>query len=125
MKYLFGLRMNFGFYFDRIFAGNEAGSERYRLLFELIGDLEFERGKGVNSITVGVLMILRSYNYRKKLDALAKLSGSDEGFDDRTPHLEQAHEAGDGVTEEEVLDGIMALGDVHMWMSNGVCGALF
>ena len=27
-KYLFGLRMNFAFYFDKIFAGSEAGGER-------------------------------------------------------------------------------------------------
>ena len=37
--------MNFGFYFDRIFAGNEMGFERYRLLFEQLGDLGFERAK--------------------------------------------------------------------------------
>ena len=41
-------------------AGNGLGGERYRLLFEQFGNLEFERGKGVTSITVGVFMILRS-----------------------------------------------------------------
>ena len=77
--------MNFGF---RIFASNEAGGERYRMLFEQLDDLGFERGKGVTSIMVGVLMILRAYNNRKKLEALAKLSGQEEGFDDRALHLE-------------------------------------
>ena len=79
--------MNFAFYFDRIFDGNEAGGERYRLLLEQPGDLGFERGKGVSSIMVGVLMVLKSYNDRKKLEAMAKLSGGDEGFDDRALHL--------------------------------------
>ena len=80
--------MNFSFYFDRIFAVNEAGGERYRVLFEQLGNLGFERGKGVTSITAGVLMVLRAYKDRKKLEALAKLSGEDEGFDDRALHLE-------------------------------------
>ena len=48
--------MNFGFYFFRIFAGNETGGERHRLLFEQLGNLRFERGKGVTSITVDVLI---------------------------------------------------------------------
>ena len=51
--------MNFGFYFDKIFAGNEAGGERYRVLFKQLGNLGFERGKGVISIMVSVLMVLR------------------------------------------------------------------
>ena len=83
------------------------------MLLEQLGNLGFERGNGVTSITVGVLMVLRSYKDRKKLEALAKLSGMDEGFNDRVLHLEarrgllplleRAHEAGEGVTEEEVL----------------------
>ena len=36
--------------------------------------------KGVTSITVGVLMALRSYKDRKKLEVLAKLTGREEGF---------------------------------------------
>ena len=56
-QYLFGLRMNFSFYFDRIFAGIEAGYEHYRLLFEQLGDLGFEMGKGVTSITVSILLV--------------------------------------------------------------------
>ena len=39
--------MNFGFYFERIFAGNEEGGKHYRLLLEQLGDLGFERGKGI------------------------------------------------------------------------------
>ena len=65
-------------------------------------------------------MILRSYKDRKKLEALAKLSGEDEGFGDYALHpeakrsllplLERAHEAGERVTEEEVLDRVLVLG---------------
>eukprot|EP00518_Triparma_eleuthera_P004837 CAMPEP_0182464466 /NCGR_PEP_ID=MMETSP1319-20130603/8660_1 /TAXON_ID=172717 /ORGANISM="Bolidomonas pacifica, Strain RCC208" /LENGTH=512 /DNA_ID=CAMNT_0024664109 /DNA_START=147 /DNA_END=1685 /DNA_ORIENTATION=- len=125
-EYLFGLRVNFGAYFDRIFAGNEEGFERYSALFGQLGNIGFELGRGINGITVGVLMILRSYRDRGKLEALAKLTGPDEGFDDRALHLEamrslvplleEAYAAGDGVTEEEVLDGVMALGEAYMWM---------
>ena len=71
-----------------------------------LGDLGFERGRGVTSITVGVLMILRAYKDRKKLEALAKVSGEDEGSGDYALHLgarrsllpllDRAHEAGEG-----------------------------
>ena len=89
-------------------------------------DITFERRKGVTNITVGVLMVLRAYKDRKKLEALAKLSGREEGFGDHTLHLEamrslvplleQAHAVGEGVTEEEVLDRVFALGEACMWM---------
>ena len=135
-EYLFALHVKCGFYFDRLFAGNEEGFERYSALFEQLGDLGFERGKGINSITVGVLMILRSYKDRRKLEALAKLAGREEGFDDRALHLEamrsvlplleEAHAAGDGVTEEEVLDGVMALGIAYTWVDEwNECRACF
>ena len=71
-------------------------------------------------------MVLRSYNDRKKLEALAKLNGQEEGFGyyalelearrSLLQLLERAHEACEGVTEEEVLDGVMALGKACMWM---------
>ena len=72
-------------------------------------------------------MILRSYKDRNKLEALAKLTSPDEGFDDRALHLEAmrsllplpgAHVASDGVTEEEVLDGVMALEETYLWMQD-------
>jgi len=54
------------------------------------------------------------------LEALAKLSGEDQCFGDGElyleetrsllPLLEQAHEVGEGLTAEEVLDGVVALG---------------
>ena len=79
-------------------------------------------------------MVLRSYSDRKKLEALARPSGLDEGFDDRAlylearrsllPSLEQAHEAGEGVTEE-VLDGVFTLGKACMWMHDPECLACF
>ena len=85
--------------------------ERYRVFFEQFGDLGFERGRGVTGVTAGVLMILRYYNDWKKLETLANLSGQEEGFNERALQLEarrsllrlleRAHEAGEGVTEEE------------------------
>ena len=116
--------MNFSFYFDRIFAGNEMCGERYRVFFEKLGNLGFERGEGVTSMTVCVLMVLRSYNDRKKLNALAKLSGQEEGFGDYALELKarlsllplpkRAHEGGEGVTEEDARDGVYQLGRAHM-----------
>ena len=103
------------------------GGERYRVLIEQLGDLGFERGASITGTTVGILMILRVYKDRKKLEALAELSGSDEGFGDHALHLEamrsllqlleRTHEAGEGVTEEEVLDGVRAPGDACVWMN--------
>ena len=70
-------------------------------------------------------MILSAYKDRKKLEALAKLCGLDEGFDDRELPLEvrslqrllkQALEAGEEVTEEDVLDGVYKLGKAFMYM---------
>ena len=103
--------MNFDLYFDRIFAGNEAGGEGYRVLFEQLGNLGFEGGRGITGITVGILMILRApYKDKKKLKALVKLSGPDEGFNDHALHLEArrsllplfelALKAREGVTKE-------------------------
>ena len=51
MQYLFCLHNSFMNYFDRIFAGNEMGGERYRMLFEQLGVLRFEREKGIAGIT--------------------------------------------------------------------------
>ena len=69
-------------------------------------------------------MILRSYKDRKKLEELARLSGEEGGFGDYALHLEamrsllplleRAHEAGKGVTEEEVIDGVYVLGKACM-----------
>ena len=78
------------------------------MLFEQLSDIGFKRGRGITSITVGVLMIQRGYKDRKKLEALAKLSGEEGGFGDIAlklearrillPLLERAHEADEGVT---------------------------
>ena len=75
-QYLVCLNMNFGYYFDNIFAGNELGGDRYRVLFEQLGDLGFERRRGATSMTVGVLMVLRSYNDRKKLEVRRRGDGA-------------------------------------------------
>ena len=96
------------------------GGERYRVLFEQLGDIGLEKGKGIRGITAGVLVLLGGYKDRRNPEALAKLSGRDEGFGDEALHLEptrsllplleRAHEAGEGMTDEEVLDGVLALG---------------
>ena len=97
---------------------------KFRCSSDQLGDLGFETGRGITSIMVGVLMILRGYKDRKKLEDLARLSGREEGFGDYAlelearrsllPLLEKAHEAGEVVFKEEVLDGVMALGKVCM-----------
>jgi hypothetical protein len=76
------------------------------------------KGKPPIGVTSGWLRLLK-YGSRELLEALAKLCGQDEGFDERVlplearsrilPLLEKAYEAGE-VTEEEVLDGVLALG---------------
>ena len=66
-----------------------------------------------------------TYGIRAQLQALAKLCGRDENFDDwaeviearrKTQKvLEKAYEAGK-VTEEQVPDGALALWRAYMWM---------
>ena len=88
------------------------GGERYRVLFEQLSDLGFERGKDVRSITVGVLMILRAYKDRKKLEALAKLTGKEEGFGDYALHLE-ARRRVLGEEHRGTLSSLVCMGTLH------------
>ena len=61
-------------------------------------------------VTAGVLHLLK-YGNVAQLEALAKLAGEEEGLDDEDAEdLEKAYEAGK-LTEEEVLDGVLALGE--------------
>ena len=79
-------------------------------------------------ITAGVLRLVK-YGSRA-LEALAKLCGKQEGLDggalllearERLQMvLEKAYEAGH-VTEEDMLDGAMALGKAHMWSEESTC----
>jgi len=65
------------------------------------------------------------YGSRAQLEALAELAGKEEGFDDAgltlearkrlRRVLEKAHKAGEA-TEEEVLDGVLQLGEACRWM---------
>ena len=87
-----------------------------------LGDISSLKGKGPMGISACVLRLLK-YGSRAQLEALAKLCGKEEGFDDQAlllearrrlqNILEKAHAAGKA-TEEEVLDGIMALGYAYM-----------
>ena len=88
------------------------------------------KGKVPTGVTAGMLRLLK-YGSRAQLEALAKLAGKEEGFDDRAltlearrrlqQVLEKAHKAGKA-TEEEVLDGSLQLGDAHLWIDEwGEC----
>ena len=103
-------------------------------LFAKLGDIGTLKGKVPTGVTAGVLRLLR-YGSRAQLEALAKLAGREEGFDDKALTLEarkrlqrvleKAHKAGK-MPEEEVFDGVLQLGNAHMWMNqrNG-CVACF
>ena len=126
------LSLDFPTYFQDNFAGDERGYKRYKEHFDKLGSLGAEKGRGITSITVGVLEILRGGDL-VKLRALVGLSGEDcfndislhlEACKSFLPLLEQAHEAGE-VTEEEVLDAVHQLGDAHMWKENSECKACY
>mmetsp|Transcript_29758 Transcript_29758/g.59185 ORF Transcript_29758/g.59185 Transcript_29758/m.59185 type:complete len:270 (-) Transcript_29758:124-933(-) len=118
------LSLDFAKYFHDNFAGDERGYKRYKGHFDKLGSFGEEKGRGITSITVGVLEILRGKDV-VKLRALTELSGPN-CFNDHELHLdassslqtllERAHAAGEGVTEEEVLDSLMVLGEACMWM---------
>ena len=84
-------------------------------------------------VTAGVLRLLK-YGNVAQLEALAKLAEEEEEFDDavlllearrRTQKiLEKAYAAGK-LTEEKVLDGVLALGDAYMWMGDYEAMACF
>jgi len=133
-EHLMCLSLDFPTYFNDHFAGDERGYKRYKEQFDKLGSFGVEKGRGIASITVKVLEILRGKDL-VKLRALAELSGQD-CFNDRELHLsactsllpmvERAHAAGEeGVTEEEVLDAVMALGAAHMWANRGSCIELY
>ena len=82
------------------------------------------KGNVPTGVTADVLRLLK-YCSRAQLEALAKLCGRDEGFKDMAlllearkrsqEVLEKAYEAGK-VTEEEVLDGVLAPGKAYGWI---------
>ena len=85
-------------------------------------------------MAAGVLSLVK-YGSRAQLEALAKLTGKDEGFCDHDMALEtrkrlqklleKAHAAGEA-NEEEVLDGVVALGRAYVWMGEwDECHACF
>ena len=81
-----------------------------------------EAGRGISSFTVAVLEVIRGNDF-VKLKAMAELS-SEGCFNDQALHLEtckgllpaleKRHAEGKPTTEEEVLDGVMALGKAYM-----------
>ena len=125
-------------YFQDLFASPTRSEvcphQKWEEWFAKLGDIGTLKGKVPTGVTAGVLRLLR-YGSRAQLEALAKLAGKEEGFDDKALTLEarkrlqrvleKAHKAGK-VTEEEVLDGVLALGEAHMWMEEwDECGECF
>ena len=91
------------------------------------------KGKVPTGDTAGVLRLLK-YGSMAQLEALVKLCGGDEGFNDKAllPQarmktqkvLEKSCEAGKG-TEEEALDGVVALGRAEASMQTEKIWACF
>ena len=93
-----------------------------------VGDISTLKGKVPMGVTAGMLRLLKDGNV-VQFEALAELCGKDEGFDDRALLLDarkrlqkvlEFEKRPGGMSfveiEEEVLDGVMVLGDVCMWM---------
>ena len=124
-------------YFQDLFASPTCSEvcphQKWEEWFSKLGDIGTLMGKVPTGVTAGVLRLLR-YGSRAQLEALAELAGEEEGFDDKALTLEarkrlqrvleKAHKAGK-VTEEEVLDGVLQLGNAYMWMRQGECRACF
>ena len=80
------LQIVFTKYFRDNFAGSEAGYLRYKEHFDKLGGIGIIKGRGMKSITIGVLTILRGED-AEKLRALEKLC-SWECLDDKPLLLE-------------------------------------
>jgi tetratricopeptide (TPR) repeat protein len=131
------LNHNTASYFREKFAGNEEGYERYKGHFDKLGRINSGAcfpGRGIDSFTVAVLEIVRGVDFIK-LKALAELTGK-ECFDDPALHLEtmkglmqvleKRHAEGKPTTEEDILDGVLALGSAHAWTQEwGECKVYF
>ena len=92
--------------------------------FAKLGNIGTLKGKVPTGVTAGILHLLKHGNVAQ-LEALAKPCGGEKWFDDKVLVLEarkrmqkvldKAYEAGKA-TEEEVLDGVVALSRAEMWM---------
>ena len=97
---------------------------KWESLFSKLGDIGTLKGKVPTGVTASILRLLK-YGSRVQLEAPTKLAGREEGFDDAALTLEarkrlqrvleKPHKAGK-VAEEEVIDGVLALGEAHNWM---------
>ena len=58
-EHLMCLSLDFPTHFQDNFAGDERGYKRYKEHFDKLGSLGAEKGRGITSITVSVLEILR------------------------------------------------------------------
>mmetsp|Transcript_13469 Transcript_13469/g.27547 ORF Transcript_13469/g.27547 Transcript_13469/m.27547 type:complete len:472 (-) Transcript_13469:15-1430(-) len=131
-EHLLCLNLDFERYFLDHFGGDERGYRRYKSHFDKLGDIGSTQGRSIGGITIGVLEVLRSGD-RQKLEALEKLC-EERCFDDPAltletrkslmEILEKEYEAGE-VTEEELLDGVLALGRAHNLTMDGLCPAFF
>ena len=134
----FAKKDGYNVYFQDLFASpirsEVCSHDKWEGWFAKLGDIGTLKGKVPTGVTAGVLRLLR-YGSRAQLEALAKLAGKWEGFDDKALTLEarkrlkrvleKAHKAGK-VTEEAVLDGVLQLGDAHMRMKQrNECVACF
>ena len=92
--------------------------------FAQLGDVSALKEKVPTGVTSAVLCLLK-YGSKAQLAALAKLAGTEEGFDDTAllleakkrlrKVLEKAYETGEA-REEEVLNGVPVIGDTCMWV---------
>ena len=123
-EHLMCLSLDFAKHFQDHFAGDLNGFKRYKERFDKLGNFGFERGRGSQSVTVGVLEIIKGEDL-VKLKALAALSKK-ECFDDpdlclkvqkAIQELLESRYASDEASEEDILDASAELGNAFMWTS--------
>jgi len=134
----FAKKEGYSTYFQDLFASPTRSDvcphQKWEAWFAQLGDIGTVGGKVPTSVTAGVLSLVK-YGSRAQLEVLANLCGKEEGFDDVAltlearkrvqKILEKAHEAGEAI-EEEVLDGVMALGKAYVWVEEwDECHACF
>ena len=100
--------------------------------FAKLSDIGTLNENVATGVTADVLCLLM-YASRAQLEALAKLARAEEGCYETLQIearkrsqkvLEKAYEVSK-VIEEEVLDGVTALGVAYIWMRDGECKACF
>ena len=114
--------------------------QKWEALFAKPGDIGTLKGKVPTGVTAGVLRLLK-YGSRAQLEVLAKLCGHEEGFDEAAVELEARRRLQKllenwvwfppsgyfkfSQVEEEVLDGVFALGRAEGKMNIGKSKACY